>query len=373
MRLALLCPYSLSVPGGVQGQVLGLARELDTMGHEVTVLAPMDTSRSTGSAAPLPGLNLVDLGPSVRMKANGSVAPVALGPRASVRALKALGGQRVEVLHIHEPLAPGASYACLAFGKTPMVGTFHRSGGSAFYTLLGPFARMLADRLQVRCAVSDEARRTAQKALGGSYELIGNGVDVARFSDARPWPTEGPTVMFVGRHETRKGLGVLLEAFSSVKVPGAVCWIAGEGPESKALREKFPSSSSFVWLGRIDDLELARRLAGSHVACFPSLSGESFGVVLLEAMAARSAILASDLPGYRSVAGDNAYLVPPGDVSGLRSGLEILLTDAQLGEGTSSARALQAGSAIAESFSMSRIAARYLAIYEEAVSPSNRR
>lgn len=353
--------------------MLGLARELDTMGHEATVLAPMDTSRTARSAAALAGLHVIDLGPSVRMKANGSVAPVALGPRASFRALKALNEERPDVLHIHEPLAPGASYACLALCKTPMVGTFHRSGGSALYTLLGPLARMLADRLQVRCAVSDEARSTAQRALGGSYELIGNGIDLTRFEDARPWPTEGPTVMFVGRHETRKGLGVLLEAFSSANVPGAVCWIAGEGPESVSLREKFPPSSSLVWLGRIDDLELARRLRGSHVACFPSLGGESFGVVLLEAMAASSAILASDLPGYRSVAGGHALFVRPGDVSGLRSGLEAVLTDAVHGERASSPEALEAGSSIAESFSISHIAARYLEVYEQAVSTSKGR
>jgi phosphatidylinositol alpha-mannosyltransferase len=198
-------------------------------------------------------------------------------------------------------------------------------------------------------------------------------VDVARFKEAEPWQTEGPTVMFVGRHEARKGLEVLLEAFSGVEVPGAVCWVAGEGPETARLRSKFPPGRSIQWLGRIGDDELARRLRGSDVACFPSLGGESFGVVLLEAMSARCSVLASDLPAYRSVAEDHAHLVRPGDVTGFRSGLEELLTDAARGVGSASPEALDAGSSLAESHSMSRTAASYVVTYEEALAASGGR
>jgi phosphatidylinositol alpha-mannosyltransferase len=240
------------------------------------------------------------------------------------------------------------------------------------YTLLGPAARALADRLQVRCAVSEAARQTARKALGGSYELVGNGIEVERFSGVEPWPTDGPTVMFVGRHEERKGLTVLLEAFSKVENSGAVCWIAGQGPETATLRERYPPSRSLHWLGVIDDAELARRLKGSQVACFPSLGGESFGVVLLEAMAARSAILASDLPAYRAVAEGHARLVQPGDVREFASALEDLLREAESEDGASSPEALDAGFAHAMSFSMAKTAARYVSVYEEAVESADK-
>jgi phosphatidylinositol alpha-mannosyltransferase len=312
--------------------------------------------------------NLVGLGRSVRVRANGSIAPVALGPTASIRALSALRVGQFDVLHLHEPLAPGASYACLAIAHLPKVGTFHRSGESIFYSVLGPLARGLAGRLQIRCAVSEEAASTARSALGGTYELIGNGVEVDRFSDAYPWPTDGPTVMFVGRHEKRKGLAVLLDAMSRVKKKNspAVFWVAGQGPETARLKERYPPSDSLVWLGPIDDRELAMRLRGAQVACFPSLSGESFGVVLLEAMAARSAIVASDLPGYRAAADGHAELVRPGDASALANQLEISLSDAATATGGSSPHLLDAAFAHASSRSMSEVAKRYVSVYEEA-------
>ncbi len=279
----------------------------------------------------------------------------------------ALRAGHFDVLHLHEPLAPGASYACLAVGQPAKVGTFHRSGASIFYSVLGPLARGLAGRLQVRCAVSAEALSTAERALGGSYELIGNGVEVERFSRADPWPTRGPTVMFVGRHEKRKGLSVLLDAMSRLDNSHADFWVAGAGPETEKLMERYPPSDSLQWLGRISDEEVASRLRGSQIACFPSLGGESFGVVLLEAMAARSAIVASDLPGYRAAAEGHADLVAPGDSAALARQLEISLRDAESGGGGSSRRALDAGFAHASSRSMSAVAQRYVSVYEEAI------
>ncbi|MGO9341332.1 MAG: glycosyltransferase, partial [Acidimicrobiales bacterium] len=229
--------------------MLALSRELRNLGHHATVLAPLDhqldhqmdhqldhqraKDRDQRDEPDRQGSDddhsIVGLGRSVRVRANGSVAPVALGPAASVRAVMALRAGHFDVLHLHEPLAPGASYACLAVGQPAKVGTFHRSGASIFYSVLGPLARGLAGRLQVRCAVSAEALSTAERALGGSYELIGNGVEVERFSRADPWPTRGPTVMFVGRHEKRKGLSVLLDAMSRLDNSHADFWVAGAG------------------------------------------------------------------------------------------------------------------------------------------------
>jgi phosphatidylinositol alpha-mannosyltransferase len=203
--------------------------------------------------------------------------------------------------------------------------------------------------------------------------MIGNGVEVDRFCRADPWPTDGPTVMFVGRHEARKGLAVLLDAFSQVENPRAVCWVAGQGPETARLKDLYPQSDSLVWLGRIDDDELARRLRGSHLACFPSLGGESFGVVLLEAMAARSAIVASDLPGYRAAAQGHAELVNPGDPAALARQLEISLSDAESGEGGSAPSVLDSAFALASERSMSAVARRYVTVYETAMLLGSRK
>jgi phosphatidyl-myo-inositol alpha-mannosyltransferase len=369
LRIAILCPYSLSFPGGVQGQVIGLARELRRMGHEAIVLAPLDPVRGKGDPTGFghESSGVISIGRSVPIHANGSIAPVALGPKASLRALKALRSLRCDVLHIHEPLAPGASYACLAFGSIPKIGTFHRSGSSLLYTVFGPVARRLAGHLRIRCAVSADARDTAQKALGGEYEIVGNGVDYERFAAAEPWPTEAPTVMFVGRHEKRKGLRVLLEAFKGLADTEAVCWVAGQGPETDGLKQLYPESHSVRWLGRINNQTLAGRLRGADVACFPSIGGESFGVVLLEAMAARSAVVASDLPGYRSAGEGFARLVAPGDPIALGAALEVALSDATSGLGLSSSRSLDLASAHAETSSMPAIAARYVSLYRSMI------
>jgi phosphatidylinositol alpha-mannosyltransferase len=361
VRVALVCPYSLSVPGGVQGQVLGLARSLGATGHEVMVLAPVD-----GPVDVPTGTELVALGRSLPVPANGSVAPVSLGPVGMGRAVRAIRHGDVDVVHLHEPLAPGAGYACLVGCPQPKVGTFHRCGASTAYRVLGPLARVAAGRLAVRCAVSPEAMATARDALGGRYEIVGNGVELDRFASAEPWPTDGPTVLFVGRHERRKGLGVLLDAFGR---PGlddhaATLWVVGHGPETDSLQARTPRGTSVRWLGRVDDHELASRLAGADVLCAPSLGGESFGMVLLEAMAARTAVVASDIPGYAFVAAGVARLVAPGDATALADALAAALADAVAGTGASAPAALDRAFAHASTWSMARLAERYGEIYD---------
>ncbi len=364
MRVALLCPYSLSRPGGVQGQVLGLARALRAAGHDAVVLAPADDELVLPD---LPPGTLVRLGRSVGLRANGSVAPVALGPGASRRAVRAVKGGGFDVLHLHEPLAPGPGYACLVACDLPKVGTFHRAGASVAYRLLGPLARALAGRLAARCAVSAEAEATARHALGGDYEIIGNGIDLERFSTAPAHPTSGPTVVFVGRHEERKGLAVLLDATTRIDPATALTvWIAGEGPDTEGLRARHAHNARLEWLGRLDDDELASRLAGAHASCAPALRGESFGIVLLEAMAARAAVVASDLPGYRAVVGDHGVLVPPGDVGALARALESVAADAARGTGRCAPAALDAAYAHASRWSMPEVARRYVEVYERA-------
>ena len=354
MRVAIVCPYSLGRPGGVQGQVLGLARALRHLGVPARVLGPCD--------GPPPEAGVSSVGNSIPFAANGSVAPIAPDPPAMRRTLEILAAERPDILHLHEPLVPGPTLAALVAGSAPAVGTFHASGRVPAYVWLRPAMRALAGRLAVRTAVSADARDLAERWLGGACRVLPNGVEVARFAKAVPWPApeggDGRPILFVGRHEPRKGLEVLLEAFRDLDRP-ATLWVAGEGPATETLRVAAPPGVE--WLGQISDEELARRLRAAAVFCAPSLHGESFGVVLLEAMAAGTPVVASDIPGYRDVAraGREAVLVEPGDAAALRGGLRRVLDDDDL-----AGELVEAGVARASGFSMDRLAERFAGVYE---------
>jgi phosphatidylinositol alpha-mannosyltransferase len=351
VRVGLVCPYSLTVPGGVQGQVLGLARALRGVGIDARILAPSD--------GPPPDPAVTCLGRSIPTASNGSVAPLAPDVSAQLRTIRALRDEEFDVVHLHEPICPGPTVTALLTCDQPIVGTFHRAGASKAYFFLTPLVRWGARKIDVRVAVSRDAMETAHNALGGEYELLFNGVEVERFAKGDVWPTEAPTIFFVGRHEHRKGLEVLLEAMADVPADVRL-WIAGEGPQTGELRAT-NRDERVEWLGRIDDAELAARLRGADVFCAPSLHGESFGVVLLESMAAQTPIVASDIPGYRNVArpGEHALLVPPGDAPGLAAALRRVL-----GEPAFAATLVEAGTARAEEFSMARLAERYTELYE---------
>lgn len=354
MRVALVCPYSLSVPGGVQAQVLGLARSLRAMGHQARVLGPCD--------GPPPEVGVMPLGNCLPTSVNGSVAPIAPDPSCALRTMRVLRDEGFDVLHLHEPCAPGPTVTSLVLASVPLVGTFHAAGQSGPYRYLRPLASWLAKRLAVRCAVSEDARALAARALGGGYELLFNGIEVERYAKADPWPATGPTVAFVSRHESRKGLEVLLQALELL--PADVrAWVASDGPETARLRARWGSDPRVEWLGRISDSEKARRLRGADVLVAPSLHGESFGLVLLEGMASSVPIVASDLPGYRNVAraGREAMLVPPGDPAALAAAIRQVLTDPDLVTGL-----VAAGEARAAEFSMDRLAALYVDLYDRA-------
>ncbi len=373
LRVALVCPYSVSRPGGVQGQVVGLARVLQARGHQVSVFAPLE------DPADVPGdIHLVVAGHSVSLPANGSVAPVSVSPRAAHRALGRLRAGHFDVVHVHEPFSPGLPYGLLVGREVPpMVVTFHRSGGSVFYSLLRPLATRLADRrFAIRCAVSEAARETAQAAVGGDYVVLFNGVEVDRYAAAVPWPTEGPTVLFLGRHEGRKGLPVLLDACARVlaasrggTAPGLTLWVAGDGPDTDGLRRQFPESPHLRWLGVLTEEEKVRRLAGADVLCAPSLGGESFGMVLLEAMAAGTAVVASDIPGYRDAAGGKARLVPPGDAAALAEALAELLEPVGGRRADERERCRAEAVDRARDWSMDRLAQRYEGLYRDVTYP----
>jgi phosphatidylinositol alpha-mannosyltransferase len=353
VRIGLVCPYSLTIPGGVQGQVLGLARSLRALGHEVRVLGPSD--------GPPPDAGVTPLGNSIPLASNGSVAPLAPDLPCALRTIRALRDEDFDIVHLHEPLCPGPTLTALLFTDRPVIGTFHRSGASSAYEMLKPAVRWVTRRLDMRCAVSEDARRTAELALGGEYELLFNGIEVDRFSKAAPWPTVAPTIFFIGRHEERKGLAVLLDAVADL--PGDVrLGVAGDGPQTAALQARTAGDERIEWLGRVTDEEAAARLRGADVFCAPSLHGESFGVVLLEAMAAGVPIVASDLPGYRNVANPevHAVLVEPGDAAALAAGIRRVLGDPSL-----AARLVAAGDGRAAEFAMDTLAERYLDLYDE--------
>jgi phosphatidylinositol alpha-mannosyltransferase len=200
----------------------------------------------------------------------------------------------------------------------------------------------------------------------GNYEVLFNGVDMERFAKAEPIRSDVPTVLFLGRHETRKGLSVLLDAFDLIDRP-AVLWVAGDGPQSEVQRRRHPESERVKWLGNLSDREVAGRLLGADVLCAPSLRGESFGMVVLEGLATRCAVVASDLPGYRSAAGGHAVLVPPGDVGALSRALGVALADAAESSGQSSPEALKAAETYAQSWSMEVLAERYVDVYKRAI------
>lgn len=370
--MALICPYDLSRPGGVQGQVLGLARSLVADGTEVLVVAPADRAVPNDRVVPASGsghVAMVVVGRSVEVRANGSVAPLALGPRAWARTIGALRRWRPDVVHLHEPLAPGPTWAGLLapIPGTRRVGTLHRAGGAGLYRLAGPIGRAGLGRLDVLVAVSAQARQTAAAAIGArSCPIVGNGVDLARFAGVEAEPTDGPTVLFVGRHEQRKGLSLLLQAADRLgaRWPGRL-WIVGEGPESADLRRRFPATAQRRWWGAVDEHQLARLLVGSHVLCAPSLGGESFGVVLLEAMATGSVVVCSDIPGYKAVVRDNGVTVPAGDVDALAAALVDVVAAVVAGAGPASAEALRRAADAAGTFSMTALAQRYRSIYEQ--------
>jgi phosphatidylinositol alpha-mannosyltransferase len=358
VRIGIVCPYSISVPGGVQEQVLGLGRALRAKGHHARVLAPSDGPPPDGWITPL--------GNSIPTAANGSVAPIAPDPSAQLRFIRAVRDEGFDVLHLHEPLVPGACQTAQFLKPTPLLGTFHAAGNTQSYRLLTPALKWLAGRLDVRAVVSAEAEALAQEHLGGTYEHLFNGIEVERFADVEPWPTDRPTLLFLGRHEPRKGLDVLLAALPSLPADLDV-WIASDGPDTERLRVRHAGDPRLHWLGRLSDEEKRRRLRAADIFCAPSLHGESFGVVLLEAMAAGCAIVASDLSGYRLVARPDldGLLVEPGDPAALADALGEVLTDP-----LRRAELVASGAKRAQEFSMDHLADRYVELYERVSTPA---
>ena len=369
LRIGLICPYSLTTPGGVQGQVMGLARSLRKMGHEVRVLGPCD-------GAP-PDTFVTPIGESLPTVANGSIAPLAPDPSAALRTIRVLRDEQFDVLHLHEPLTPGANITALVMRTAPIVATFHAAGESLSYKYLSAPLKGFASKIDHRVAVSKDAVHLAQRYIGGDYQILPNGVELDRFLTYSQTPRathdeSRPTrqsIFFCGRHEPRKGLEILLQAHATL--PDTVdLWIASEGPETERLKREWAGDSRIIWLGRISDAEKAMRLSQADVFCAPSLGGESFGVVLIEAMAAATPIVASALDGYMNVATNevDALLVEPNNPTDLEAALRRILLDQNLAD-----RLVAQGQERANGFSMVQLAQTYVEIYRRVIAESQTR
>lgn len=365
MRVGLVCPYSLDVPGGVQNHVRDLAEALIGLGHHVSVLAPTD------QATELPPY-VVSAGGAFPVPYNGSVARVSFGPVVAARVRRWLKDGDFDVIHLHEPAAPSISILALWAADAPVVATFHTSNvRSRAMSASASMLRPALEKVAARVAVSEYARSTLVQHIGGEPVVIPNGVYVDRYAHARirdEWRGEGPTLLFVGRiDEPRKGLSLLLDAYPGIvsAVPGVRLLVVGGG-DVAAARRKIPAPlrESVLFLGRVSDEEKAAALRTADLYVAPNRGGESFGIVLIEAMAAGTAVLASDIPAFRTVLGEGAFgtcfrTEDAGDLE--RHALELLSGRGRLEE------LRDAASSEVRRYDWSSVAGRVVQVYETVV------
>jgi len=368
LRVGLVCPYSWDVPGGVQEHIRDLAEALIGLGHHVSVISPADED------ATLPGY-VVPVGRAVAVPYNGSVARLSFGPLSANRVRKWLRDGNFDVLHVHEPYAPSLSLiACWVFDG-PIVATVHGATiRSRALHAAEPVLRSALEKVSGRIAVSEAARTTLVRHLGGDAVLIPNGVTVSRFEKAEPlpgWPGPDGAVGFLGRmDEPRKGLSVLLKAFEMIGAerPGLRLLLAGPGDADEVTaRMPRPLRDRVVLLGQVSEAVKVQVFHSVDVFCAPNTGGESFGIVLAEAMAAGAPIVASDLDAFRRVlrGGRAGELFVSGDPADLAAAIARLLDDPQR-RATLSA----AASAAVRDYDWARIARDVVKVYE-AVLPAS--
>jgi phosphatidylinositol alpha-mannosyltransferase len=370
MRIGLVCPYPWDVPGGVQYHVRDLAETLRRLGHHVEILTPAEREES------LPAEHVTFAGRAVPVPYNGSMASMQFGPVSAARVRRWLRDGEFDVVHVHEPASPSVSLLVCMIATGPIVATFHAATTrSKWLAAVGPMARPWLEKIAGRIAVSDFSRRVQVEHLGGDAVIIPNGVHVGSFANGPTLPghtrgVDGPTIGFLGRYdEPRKGLPVLLEAMRTVvrRHPGAQLLIAGRGDpaEARALIGE-DLRASVALLGELTEEDKAAFLRSVDVYCAPNLLGESFGVVLIEALAAGAPIVASDLDAFARVleGGQAGVLVRRGDAGALGRALCELLADSER-----RAALTARGAVVAASYDWDVLARRILAVYETVLLP----
>ena len=378
MRIALVSPYSWTYQGGVNRHVEALAEQFIARGDHVRVLAPWDPPdaisrrlhRSHPDLREAPNY-LVPLGRTIGWGANGAVSNLSSFPEGPVALRRELRAGNYDVVHVHEPLAPYVGWDATTSREAPVVGTFHAYSTRAFpnhvATLLG--ARRRLNQLSARIAVSEAAAWTGRRWFGGEYTIVPNGVDIEAAPLGPKPPSDELRLLFVGRAEERKGLPVLLAAFQALveHVPARLT-VVGADPEEISRGVSDPELMKHIdVLGKVSDSILWRQLAEADLLCAPSLAGESFGMVLIEAMAAGTGVVASAIAGYSDVVtnGVDGVLVPPADPQALGEELQLLAHEpkriAAMGE---------AGRRSAQRYAWPRIAEQVAEVYERAIEPA---
>ena len=302
MKIGIVCPYSWDIPGGVSAHVADLAEALIRMGHQVSVLAPAEFDEL------LPDY-VVSTGKPRAVKYNGSVARLSFGPIAARKVSKWIEDGEFDVLHVHEPLAPSLSVLACWAANGPIVATWHSSmDKSRMMLTLSKLAQTAMEKVSARIAVSEAARTTLIKHVGGDAVVIPNGVDISTFMNAKPmfgWPGINQSIVFLGRgDEPRKGLSVLVEAYPEIRRqhPNVRLLIAGPGEPADTLKKlSREDRASVTVLGMVAPQDKASVLASGTIYVAPNTGGESFGIVLLEAMASGTPVVASDLEAFKRV------------------------------------------------------------------------
>lgn len=363
----MFAPYDLATPGGIGSHIRAQARALRSLGHNVRIFGP--------ASAPLPD-GEVALSGSVTVRFSGTASGAGLDPFGAARVRRVFASESFDIVHVHEPLMPLLPWAATWFATAPVVGTFHvhRERGHRWYPAARPLLARIVRRIDARIAVSAAALETASRSFPGDYETIPNGIELERFQQPRSRPRElpsAPTVLCVGRLEPRKGVATLIDAMALVgrQQPTAALVLVGVGPDAGALADHARRLGvPAVFAGHVSDEDLPAFYQHADVVCAPALGGESFGIVLIEALAAGKPVVASRIDGYVGAIGDSSSVrfVPPGDAGALARQILDLLSDRRM---TWKAEATR----LAAAYDWNQIAGRLIGVYERAQHAARRR
>lgn len=370
MKVGIVSPYAYPRPGGANSYIRESYEELRRLGHDVRIItAPWGDDP--------PAQDVIQIGQAMAVPFNGSIGRVTLSLRLEWLVSRMLERERFDVIHHHEPFVPFLSFQILDSARCPNVATFHAFGGFSVSYWLGRFVLdRYMNKLDARICVSSAARHFIARYFPGDYRIIPNGVDVDFYANARPFPEfrDGKTnILFVGRAEQRKGAMYLMRAYAQLKArhPETRLIVASSGPQIGELRRFVRNEHvrDVFFAGRVSDIDKARFYKTADIFCAPSTGQESFGIVLLEAMAAGCAIVASDIHGYKKVVQRNvsALLVEPRDVDALAAGLERLIQDGDLRH-----RLGAAGAQRATDYDWSHVTAELVHVYEDVIARSMR-